>query len=122
MARFAYCANEATAYATIASPNGRYVQTAVCASHLQEVGVAADVVRTNLLHFTVPRLRSLIAFMETKRRLPTAEELARLGMAAGLSSMSDDDANFEKQLAYIKKVADFIEARGWLAESGELGP
>ena len=68
----------------------------------------------------VPKLRSLADFIRTNERMPSATELQQFGGVGNLSNTTHGSEAFDRQLAYLEQVADFIELKQRIPTEEEL--
>ena len=114
------CGTPATVHICELDEAGGTCNRSLCAAHAQEH-----------LNFPVPSeaefaqghlatTRRLIAFIKSHDRMPTAEEMKQLNCSGDLSTISRGSPEYDKQLQYLERLADFIEREGRLPTKDEL--
>jgi hypothetical protein len=111
----AVCGQTPTVHVTDVDEHGTARTRGLCDAHAVQAGYPVPSAAQLLLI-----LRSLIAFIKTNQRMPSAAELEELGGAGDLSAAQPGGKEFQEQLACLEAFVEFTESRGRIPTEQEL--
>jgi hypothetical protein len=115
MMECAVCGTTPTVHVTVVDEHGTARTRCLCNAHAAQAGYPVPSAAQLL-----PTLRSLIAFIKTNQRMPSAAELQEIGGSGDLSAAQPGSKDFQKQLAYLEAVVEFTESQGRIRTEQEL--
>ena len=68
----------------------------------------------------LPNLRALVTFIRTNNRMPTHTEMRHFNAVGDLSTTLPGTADFDRQLAYLETLIEFIEKHRQFPAEEEL--
>ena len=105
------CGADTTVHITELPTDGTSVERHLCEIHAREAGMAIPSTEQSALAM-VPKLRSLATFIRSNNRMPTPDEMQQFKAVGDLMQTLPSTSDFDRQLNFFDRFADFIEENG----------